>query len=115
MPGSGVLQPVLNDTRLDDGGTGLRIEGENAVEVGRSIDNQPCPNCIASARRTGPAGGDGQAYLACGCDEGRQFVSAAGMGDRGRNDAVDRGVRGVKGARQPGIVEDLQGGGIKTS
>ena len=63
MPGPGVLQPVLNDTRLDDGGTGLRIEGENAVEVGRSIDNQPCPNCIASARRTGPAGGDGQAYL----------------------------------------------------
>ena len=110
-----MLQPVLNDTRLDDGGTGLRIEGENAVEVGRSIDNQPCPNCIASARRTGPAGGDGQAYLACGCDEGRQFVSAAGMGDRGRNNAVDLGVRRVKGARQPGIVEDLQGGGIKTS
>ena len=56
MGSSGMLKPVLDHTRLDDCGSRFGIEGKDAVEVRRGIDDESGSNGIASTCRTGASG-----------------------------------------------------------
>ena len=93
--GGGLLQDRVHGARLDHRGAGVRVDGQDPVEVTGEVEDDPAAHGVAGDRRTRTAGGQRHAVLAGDGQRGGDLVDVTRPDDGQRRDPVEGGVRGV--------------------
>ena len=94
MGSGGSVEIVLDEPGLDDRGTGAWVELDEAVHVGREIENDRAALRLPCEARPAPPGEDRDGEAAGRIDGGHDIVRIHGVDDPDRFDRIHARVRG---------------------
>ena len=110
--GGGLVDAVEHDAGIDRCRPGHRVDGENAMEMARRVDDHAGTGRIAGDARAASAQRHREVMLAAQCDDGDKIVDVKRCDDDGGNVAVIRGVgreEAARGGRSVDCAADAAG------